>query len=755
MLLVIASPIYGQPRPNNPHIGYVYPAGGQRGTTFFVVVGGQAMDGVGSAQLSGRGVQVTVKSHTRPLAPKEHHDLMNKRDELEKQRAAAPGGDDRRRGPGQPPTTNSVSPTEWTAAQEKWLYEIRVRLANSTTTGRLPNPAIAEIVRFQVTVSPDAELGERELRLVTPSGLSNPLKFFVGQLPEIDEKAFDIVRRPGRELPAGTAAKEMRITLPATVNGQILPGGINRYRFSARAGQPLVVVVGARALIPYISDAVPGWFQAIVTLYDAKGQELTCTDDYRFHPDPVLFYKIPAGGEYVLEIRDSLYRGREDFVYRISIGELPFVTSVFPLGGEIGTQTLLAVSGWNLPFKELPLDLRNAVPGIHPLVNQRLPNRVLVSSDTLPECVEMEPNNTIEKAQRVKLPIIINGHIDPPGDMDVYRFEGKAGDQVVAEVHARRLDSALDSLLILTDTAGKQLAFNDDHEDKGSGLNTHHADSYLAFTLPATGSYFVHIGDAQQAGGAGYSYRLRISAPRPDFELRVTPSSVNLRNGTAAPLTVHALRKDGFTGAIALRLKDAPNGFKSSGTQIPEKQDRVSFPLDAWPMSMTEPVSLNIEGYATIQGVEVVRRAVPADDMLQAFAYRHLVPAQDLKAFVARRGPLSDVERILSDTPIKLPAGGTARVRVWVPISALMGNAQLELSQPPQGIILADTLPVREGTELVLQCNAAVVKPGQKGTLTVTVVGQRQGPPGQKPSPNSPRVTLGTLPPIPFEIVAR
>ena len=168
MLLVIASPIYGQPRPNNPHIGYVYPAGGQRGTTFFVVVGGQAMDGVGSAQLSGRGVQVTVKSHTRPLAPKEHHDLMNKRDELEKQRAAAPGGDDRRRGPGQPPTTNSVSPTEWTAAQEKWLYEIRVRLANSTTTGRLPNPAIAEIVRFQVTVSPDAELGERELRLVTP-----------------------------------------------------------------------------------------------------------------------------------------------------------------------------------------------------------------------------------------------------------------------------------------------------------------------------------------------------------------------------------------------------------------------------------------------------------------------------------------------------------------------------------------------------------------------------------------------------------
>ena len=32
----------------------------------------------------------------------------------------------------------------------------------------------------------------------------------------------------------------------------------------------------------------------------------------------------------------AIYRGREDFVYRITIGELPFVTSIFPLGGRAG-----------------------------------------------------------------------------------------------------------------------------------------------------------------------------------------------------------------------------------------------------------------------------------------------------------------------------------------------------------------------------------------------------------------------------------
>jgi hypothetical protein len=51
---------------------------------------------------------------------------------------------------------------------------------------------------------------------------------------------------------------------------------------------------------------------------------------------------------------------------------------------------------------------------------------------------------------------------------------------MVAEVYARRLDSPLDAVLRLFDPTGRQLALNDDHEDKTSGLSTHHADSYLS-----------------------------------------------------------------------------------------------------------------------------------------------------------------------------------------------------------------------------------------------------------------------------------
>jgi hypothetical protein len=62
--------------------------------------------------------------------------------------------------------------------------------------------------------------------------------------------------------------------------------------------------------MPYISDAVPGWFQAAITLRDPAGRELASADHYLFHPDPLLHYEIPSDGEYIAAIHDSIYRGR-------------------------------------------------------------------------------------------------------------------------------------------------------------------------------------------------------------------------------------------------------------------------------------------------------------------------------------------------------------------------------------------------------------------------------------------------------------
>ena len=265
--------------------------------------------------------------------------------------------------------------------------------------------------------------------------------------------------------------------------------------------------------MPYLADAVPGWFQATVTLYDSQGKEVAYDDDYRFHPDPVLFYKIPEDGQYMLEIKDAIYRGREDFVYRITIGELPFVTSIFPLGGPAGPKTTVQLTGWNLR-QTADVGYHGQDVGRHRSsvrTGNRAPTACHSPSTRCPEC-RKEPND------RNKPPA---GHASgdrqradrPAGRLGRVSFEGHAGDQVIGGGYARRLDSPLDSVLELTDAAGKRLAFNDDHEDKADALNTHHADSLVNFTLPADGTYFVRLGDAQKQGGPEYAYRVPVSPP--------------------------------------------------------------------------------------------------------------------------------------------------------------------------------------------------------------------------------------------------
>jgi len=211
--------------------------------------------------------------------------------------------------------------------------------------------------------------------------------------------------------------------------------------------------------------------------------------------------------------------------------------------------------------------------------------------------------------------------------------------EVVADVYARRLGSSLDSVIKLTDANGKLVAINDDYEDKTAGLTTHHADSRLSARIQRSGHYYLYLVDGQQQGGEAYSYRVHLRPIHPDFELRVVPSSVNARAGTTVPITVHAMRKDGFDGDIVLGLHESPPGFILSGDRIPAGCDIVRATLTV-PSEANSPISLSLAGQAIIQRRTVTRVAGPADDMMQAFIYRHLVPAEDFQVAItgAARG---------------------------------------------------------------------------------------------------------------------
>ena len=69
----------------------------------------------------------------------------------------------------------------------------------------------------------------------------------------------------------------------------ILPGETDAFDLRLAAGRRYSFRTTARELQPYIGDAVPGFFNPILTLRDAQGATVAVADDEsRFRPDPVV-----------------------------------------------------------------------------------------------------------------------------------------------------------------------------------------------------------------------------------------------------------------------------------------------------------------------------------------------------------------------------------------------------------------------------------------------------------------------------------
>ncbi len=646
-----------------PYLGYVYPAGGQQGTTVRVTIGGMRMGNVRDVSISGAGAQgvfVSFEGAGGPLNQLERDLLRDKLKAIEEQRhptpapktppatatppAAAPAVAPPAAAPAvAPPATPAATPpaaaaatapatattTAATAAttpaattatatpaattvfppkpevklpdipelrdlDQKTDKELRRIFQKFVSRQKRTKPPIAENVVLDITIDPTAAPGDRELRLLTPGGVSNPLVFQVGTLPELRER--DKEDEESVDPPAAEA--------PVLYNGQILAGEVDHYTLKLHAGQRLAISAQARHLIPYLADAVPGWCQAVVALSDANGKEIGFADYNRRDPDPLLLCTVPQDGDYTLAVRDALYRGREDFVYRVAVRPPTAEDTLY----HFAPLTVLPPEGvpatWDptLPWVDGPL---TAVD-------------------------EAEPNNTPAAAQKLTTPALVSGRIAQPGDVDDYAFTGKAGDTLVAEVYARRLGGPMDALLRVLDAGGKVLAVNDDHPSPEMGLITHNADAYVSVKLPADGTYTVQVSDAQRHGGDDYRYYLRVSPPQGDFALRATPSALNVTAGGTTNITIYAVRKDGWDGDIDVSIVDAPTGFMLKDARIPAGKDQATVKLSVPRKRLDGPLTLRLVGTATIDGRPVVRPAVAADHLMQAFAYYHLVPAQAL-----------------------------------------------------------------------------------------------------------------------------
>jgi hypothetical protein len=109
---------------------------------------------------------------------------------------------------------------------------------------------------------------------------------------------------------------------------------------------------------------------------------------------------------------------------------------------------------------------------------------------------------------------IIRASLSPIGDIDVFSFQGTAGNTITAEITAQRLqlytgsttqDVFLDSFMELLDSNCDQIAYNDDITLVSV------QDSKIVQTLPNTGTYYLRVSDLRGDGRPDFIYELKLS----------------------------------------------------------------------------------------------------------------------------------------------------------------------------------------------------------------------------------------------------
>ena len=253
-----------------PHIGYVFPAGAKSGSTVEVLVGGQILRDASQVVVSGSGVSARVLKVYRAGA------------QLRQGTARGNPTPHRRppRGARRPPGAARSTPRpkdapalvmpehvlldrleRADAAELEHLVQVFLR-ANRMQT----NAQLGEMVTLEVTVDPAAVPGVRELRLLTAAGLTNPAA--------LRDRHLRRGLRTRTERPETRAGRRRRKWPHCRwcSTGRCCRATWTACGFTRAAGRSLVVEVQARSLIPYLADAVPGWFQPVAGGVGSAGQ---------------------------------------------------------------------------------------------------------------------------------------------------------------------------------------------------------------------------------------------------------------------------------------------------------------------------------------------------------------------------------------------------------------------------------------------------------------------------------------------------
>jgi hypothetical protein len=447
-------------------------------------------------------------------------------------------------------------------------------------------------LRVHLDVPKDAPLGFHSIRLATTRGMSNFRLFCIDDLPQIME--VDTNR---------SKSTAQAVSHPCVVVGKADAESSDYYKINVKAGERVSFEILGRRLGSGLDPQL--------TLHDARtGQELPgghSNDAPGLQADPRLTYVFKEAGEYIIEVRDALYRGGADFWYRLRIGDFPCAIVPIPMAARRGGQTTVHFTG---PMVEGVAPVEVAVPADPTVTSVSVAPRganglygwpVILAISDHEERVEQEPNNEPARANRIPVPGGITGQFLQSGDVDHFVFTAKKGQRYVIEAQTHELHSPTEVYMVLKDAKGTQVAASNPS-----------AGPRVDFTAPADGDFTLAVEHLLYWYGPSEAYRITVTPYEAGFELSLGIDRFDISPGATIPISILATRRD-YTGPIDVCVAGHPaitgHVTINAGQPAAANQPAGTLFLNASPNAPAGPYSLRIQGCAPIGGKTVLRDA--------------------------------------------------------------------------------------------------------------------------------------------------
>ncbi len=634
-----------------PRINTFYPIGGRIGTTVDLEIRGSGLNGANKLMVHGAGLTGTV-------APS-----GSKQDEAAKPVWQAKCGSCHEL---RSPANRSMTPDQWTATVDRM---IRVRNApiNPADSDKikqyLAGAAKSGNLTATVKIASDALPGVYEMRVVTPVGVSTASLFEVGNLPEVTAVN-------------NTRNTPVALSFPCVVNGSIngLPNGSaerHYFRFQGKSGERVVFNLKAYRY-NFLTQL---FFNPDLRIYDSSGTEIAENHGY-YELDPLIDWKCPTNGSYTLEVRDLLGKGNPGNVYRMTVGELPYDTMVYPPAVQAGSSETVRLVGKDTDGT----DTSFTVPSINSL------GLTSVGSPYGAQEIYVSGFPVFGKDKTVVAPACMTGRLTKPGDSDIFTIQGDGTYDF--EAYSERLGSSVPVRCRLLNNKGQSIAKSD-------------RDERMTAKLENGKSYTMKVEPVYAVDQMECVYAVEARPIHPIADVAIRPANITIRPGMSTAAEVVLLRREDIAGDITVSADNLPPGVIVTPAIIQPDRNEARLIITAMPSAAPSERPITITVSAQGPAGEVRSAAQPQEIVL---VQNNPTPIIRSECILAVRGQSDFTGEVTSGKVIKVhPRKGVKVVVKITRKSSFAAAVNVKLTGLPSGWVAnQEQIPANKDTVTLL-----------------------------------------------------